>query len=126
MVGMAKVGGILVETTTLKHERVAMVGCGINIAVKPVIEGRKVTAMVEHGAKPPPQTFLVQLDENLYSWLGLWQNGAGFSTIREAWLQRSFPLGTPMSINTNGGLVHGTFAGTPKVNHNISSCMYLG
>jgi len=111
MIGTAKAGGILVESALRGQEYLAIVGCGINIAIKPEIEGREVTAMFEYGARPRPQAFLELLDQNLCECLKLWDNGAGFDRVRQMWLQRSFPLGVEMSIKTNNGEIGGTFAG---------------
>ncbi|MEO1609261.1 MAG: biotin--[acetyl-CoA-carboxylase] ligase [Pseudomonadota bacterium] len=111
MIGTAKAGGILIESTTLHGQCLAIVGCGINISVKPVIADREVTAMAEHGAAPNPSTFLEQLDQYLYDRLKIWNNGIGFAAIRQAWLQRTYPCGSPMSVNTADKLIYGTFAG---------------
>ena len=41
--------------------------------------------------------------------LALWNRGSGFSAVRDAWLARSLPPGTPMSIGTKGERRTGTF-----------------
>ena len=112
MIDKAKAGGILIETIMQgDSECLAFIGFGVNIAVKPVVEERHVTAMAEYGITTAPDIFLQQLDYYLCRYLELWDNGTGFDEIRNAWLQRSFSLGTLMSLNTSKGCIKGEFAG---------------
>lgn len=111
MIDGAKVGGILVESSTIAGDTVAVIGCGVNIAVAPDVSDRAVTALAAHGMRETPAQFLARLDVNMLDWLHRWSAGAGFAAVRTAWLQRSYPLGEHISVNANAGLVQGSFAG---------------
>ncbi len=111
MIDGAKVGGILVESSIYSDDIVAIIGCGINLAISPAVEGRQITSVSADGPAPSPRQFLAVVDDCLKRNLTLWNRGAGFADIREAWLLRSYPRGEPMTVNTNTGRVWGTFAG---------------
>jgi BirA family biotin operon repressor/biotin-[acetyl-CoA-carboxylase] ligase len=40
---------------------------------------------------------------------GIWDNGGGFDTIRQLWLQRAAGLGERVAIQTGGSPLEGTF-----------------
>ncbi len=44
-------------------------------------------------------------------WLTIWNEGKGFPSIREAWLERAFALNEPISVNLNGKVIQGRFCG---------------
>lgn len=120
LIGDAKVGGILVESTSVPGEPglLAVIGFGLNIVSAPGDLGRAATALTHHLADHPPKNSPPKADEVLTAlidstehWLGVWNAGIGFAAIRTAWLDRSGPLGEAISINTNGGLVQGAYAG---------------
>lgn len=100
----AKTCGILVESTTLGAELVAVIGIGINIAETPSIPGRAVTHLAEHGASVlAPEALLERLAGSHSRWLGIWDGGRGFGAIRTAFLERSLPLGSRLTVNVNAG-----------------------
>ncbi len=107
----AKVGGILVESSVVGCEAVAMIGCGLNIAVRPPVDGRDVTALADHGACPTPAAFLAHLDRELQLWLGRWRRCEGFAVIRDAWLDRAHPIGASLVVNASGDEATGAFHG---------------
>ena len=112
LIGDAKLVGILVEATTLGNDLIAMAGFGINIASAPTIEGRALTCLAAHTAHPPtPKGLLEALAARMRDWLLVWDRGAGFGRIREAWVARALPEGSPISVNAGDGPVNGTFAG---------------
>ncbi|MGE5265805.1 MAG: biotin--[acetyl-CoA-carboxylase] ligase, partial [Deltaproteobacteria bacterium] len=55
--------------------------------------------------------FLPSLDASMQEWIGTWAAGDGFARVREAWLKRSLPVGTALSVNSGQGMLKGTFAG---------------
>jgi BirA family biotin operon repressor/biotin-[acetyl-CoA-carboxylase] ligase len=112
MIGRSKLGGILVETTTLGSDVIAMVGIGINILGAPPVEGRAITALSEHTTVPPsPSRLLAEIAVSMNAALLAWRGGMGFSEIRIRWLERAGPLGDPMSVHSGNGQAQGTFAG---------------
>ena len=111
MIDQAKVGGILVETSVCGQDKVALVGIGVNIAGAPEIPGREVVAMAQFEAHPTADELLGVIDRELRDQLSTWDNGRGFARIRENWLEVSYAIGEPMSVNAADGLVCGSFAG---------------
>ena len=109
MVDTAKLAGILVESSIFNGVTVAAVGIGMNVTVAPQVGGRDVTSLHERGATISAQDALEILDETVFRHLATWQHGAGFARIRELWLERTFPPGQSMAINTPDGPVQGTF-----------------
>jgi BirA family biotin operon repressor/biotin-[acetyl-CoA-carboxylase] ligase len=113
MIDTAKMGGILVETTT--HSRgdglFAVVGMGLNLAGHPRELERPATDLAVHGTAITPAAMLRALAWSLEEQLAIWDEGAGLANIRSAWLVRGMPIGTPLRIH-NGAAEHGgEFAG---------------
>lgn len=111
LIGRAKAGGILVETTTWSGTAVAVAGIGINIAHAPDIEGRSVARLADHAAGATADGLLAALDASMHRWLGVWQGGTGFGAIRNAWLARTGPAGEPLAVNAGLERIEGTFDG---------------
>ena len=113
LVGLSKVGGILVESTMARGGPgfLAIVGFGLNIAAAPDDLGRAATAIARHGKAPAPLEMLNSLAEHVSLWLGRWHAGSDFAAIRSAWIERAGPLGEPITINTLQGPVSGTYQG---------------
>ncbi len=112
LIGQAKLGGILVESTRFSADLVAVIGIGINIAATPDILDRSVTSMAEHVPGPPAAEVLVShIAARLDACLAEWSQPAGFDGLRRQWLARAGPIGEAMSVNTGAGAVAGTFAG---------------
>lgn len=116
LAGAAKLAGILIEATTAGADRIAVVGIGLNVAARPVIEGRETVALADIGFSPAPapdglSSLARGVARHLDRELGRWDDGRGFEAIRAAWLARSLPRGTPLSINAGRGRVNGRFAG---------------
>ena len=112
LVGRAKRGGILVETTTLGQDLLAMIGIGINIRSAPPVPGREIAALADHMSRSPtPSEVLQALARSMQLTLSTWRAGEGFHSIRTRWLELAGPLGEPLTVNTGDGPVSGTFAG---------------
>lgn len=113
LIGRAKVGGILVESTSGggADGLVAVIGIGINLVSHPKLEGRVVTHVGAHTTPPTPHALLHVLAVTMDKWLGRWKDGAGFSTIRQEWLNRAGAAGEELSVNAGGEVVTGRFAG---------------
>jgi BirA family transcriptional regulator, biotin operon repressor / biotin---[acetyl-CoA-carboxylase] ligase len=113
LIGTAKVGGILVESTTLGDgiSFVAVAGFGLNIASAPEHLGRAVTSLRAEGIKTEPGVLLQKLADTLDVWLERWDGASGFPAIRAAWMERGGCLGEPITFNSGQGPVHGTYQG---------------
>ncbi len=113
LIGAAKTGGILIESTTLKArgERLAVIGVGLNLVSAPASLGHAATFLSAHGLSLSPQRALCFLAEAMDDWLKTWNDARGFAEVREAWLKRAGPIGEPLTVHAGGGLVAGRFAG---------------
>lgn len=129
LIADAKMGGILIESTVqgANAELIAVIGVGLNLAASPDDPVRKTTHLREHlGAHLPtraigdergdgrtiaPRAMLDRLASAMQLWLGHWDHGHGFKTIRDAWLERAGQQGESMTLNTGHGPVAGIFLG---------------
>lgn len=109
----AKLAGILVEATTIGGQRLAVVGIGLNLVHAPDLADRRTAALTAVAPDVPhPHAVARDLAQRLEEALGVWDDGRGFDVIRDEWLARALPLGTPMSVDTGaGGRVTGRFGG---------------
>jgi BirA family biotin operon repressor/biotin-[acetyl-CoA-carboxylase] ligase len=107
MIEQGKVGGILIESTSLGARRLAVIGIGLNLAAAP--------SDVPYAAALPdavgPLDMLAALAGSLGRWLDRWNAGSGFAAVREAWLPAADPLGTPITVNAGRSRLAGTYAG---------------
>jgi len=107
----AKAGGILIESSSIGGRLAAVIGIGLNIVVSPSLPDRPATHLAAHGASPEPGVLLAAIATSLETWLQAWDEGRGFATVRQAWLNRALPIGERLSINTGAERVLGTFSG---------------
>ncbi|WP_297493105.1 biotin--[acetyl-CoA-carboxylase] ligase [Acidocella sp.] len=107
LLGPGKLAGILIDAAPAGLVLDWLVlGIGVNLREAPRIEGRQTTALGEHGVVLAPQSVAHAVLERL----GDWQDKPA-ATIREAWLARAHPFGTPIEIASGGRLLQGSFAG---------------
>jgi BirA family biotin operon repressor/biotin-[acetyl-CoA-carboxylase] ligase len=111
LVGAAKTGGILVESSTGAGGLAAVIGIGINLAAHPDLADRPATHLGAYGLAPDAERLLAAIAPSLTAWLEVWAEGDGFAAIREAWLARCGALGQRISINTGRETIEGTFCG---------------
>jgi BirA family transcriptional regulator, biotin operon repressor / biotin---[acetyl-CoA-carboxylase] ligase len=111
LAGNAKLGGILIESSTSHGQVVAAIGIGVNIAFAPEIEGRLTAAIDDWGVQPSPPMLLAAIDGHMRRWLHIWERGTGFGRVRAAWLERAGPIGEPIAVDTGSGTISGNFAG---------------
>ncbi len=111
LIGAAKVGGILVESSKYDDDVVVMIGIGINIAVAPPVDGRAVTQLGDHGTAPTPSDLVARLADAMAHWISRWDSGRNFASVRAAWSERAHAIGRPLMVNTNERQVVGAFNG---------------
>ncbi len=111
--GGAKLGGILVDASMVAGGGTEwlVIGVGANLASAPVIEGRRIAALTASGGIPPSP---VAVAEAFLARTAAWRTvlaGAGFAPVRDAWLNRAYPRGTPITIKDALRIRTGEFAG---------------
>jgi BirA family biotin operon repressor/biotin-[acetyl-CoA-carboxylase] ligase len=113
LIGAAKVGGILIESSSRPPQPgiVAIVGIGLNLVSAPDDLGRTATFLARHGLALSPHEALCFLAQTMNEWMQTWNNGEGFARVREAWLERAGAIGEPLTVNAAGGPIAGNFAG---------------
>ena len=113
LVGTAKTGGILVESTSRPPQPgpIAVIGVGLNLVSAPDDLGRAATFLANHALALSPREALCFLAQTMSDWIGIWNNGEGFAPVREAWLARAGSLGEVLTVNAAGSPVTGSFAG---------------
>ena len=91
LVGTAKAGGILVESTSRPPQPgpIAVIGVGLNLVSAPDDLGRAATFLADHGLALSPREALCFLAQTMSDWIGIWNDGEGFARVREAWLARA-------------------------------------
>lgn len=113
LLGGRKLAGILLELQASAAGAIEwlVIGIGINLATYPVDVEFKATALSATGADAAPDAMLPVLAEAFLDWYERWQEGAGFATIRAAWLARAYGLGQPIRVRLPGSSLDGIFAG---------------
>jgi BirA family transcriptional regulator, biotin operon repressor / biotin---[acetyl-CoA-carboxylase] ligase len=109
----AKLAGILVDAAMAPGGGAEwlVIGVGANLAVAPAIEGRRIAALVTPPEPPPPPALVARVFlARLEAWRGALAH-EGFSPVRDAWLRRAHPLGTPVTIRERLRSRTGVFAG---------------
>ncbi len=103
-----KLAGILLE----RHGDAVVAGFGVNLAHAPEGLDRTATSLAAAGiAVPGPAAFLQSLAPLFARWLGVWR-GEGFAPVRERWLARAHPRGTPLAVALpSGARCEGAFDG---------------
>ncbi len=108
----AKTSGILIESEFLSDRRQAVViGCGINIAHHPNVEGYPSTCLAERGVGVSPQELFARLFTTMERVLRDWDRGRGVSEIRDQWIERCTGIGGPIVVRLPDSEIHGQFAG---------------
>jgi len=114
MLGGAKIAGILIESIAASKGNglAAIAGVGINVSAAPAGTARPVATL---GLDPAACARVFDaLAAAFEIWLGRWNEGQGFESIREAWLSRALALNEPISVNLNGSLIRGRFRGVDR------------
>jgi BirA family biotin operon repressor/biotin-[acetyl-CoA-carboxylase] ligase len=112
LIGRAKAGGILVESSArTPHEgRIAVIGVGLNLAAAPPGLEPAATNLAAHGLALSPREALCFLADTMDAALKTWNEGEGFAAVRASWLARAGVIGEPLVVNAPEGSVEGRFA----------------
>jgi BirA family transcriptional regulator, biotin operon repressor / biotin---[acetyl-CoA-carboxylase] ligase len=118
LLGPAKAGGILVETTAHAGRPLvtvsgflAVLGFGLNVTAYPYDLGRAATSLAHKGIATSAAELLAALADSCDAWLARWDEGRAFDTIRQAWMERAGPLGEPITVQSPSGTITATYQG---------------
>lgn len=117
LIGAAKLGGILLESTSGPHKDTPaiVIGTGVNLTHAPQDLNRPVTTLNSAGVPASARQAFAALAWTTAEWLVRWREGGAFDAIRAAWLERAQPVGGPISVKIGGDLLNGTFLGIDEV-----------
>jgi BirA family biotin operon repressor/biotin-[acetyl-CoA-carboxylase] ligase len=97
LLGGAKLSGILLE----RSGAAVVVGIGVNLASHPADLERPATSLAAAGlGAPDPALFVLDLAAAFRRWVAIWRGG--FAPVRERWLARAHPIGTPLAVRLAG------------------------
>jgi BirA family biotin operon repressor/biotin-[acetyl-CoA-carboxylase] ligase len=114
LIGGAKAGGILVESSLARPDPgfIAVIGYGLNVAAHPDDLGRAATSLAAHGATVTADAMLAALASRLQHWLTAWDDGRNFErSIAAAWQSRAGADGESISVTTPSGSLPGRYRG---------------
>ncbi|HPG88338.1 MAG TPA: biotin--[acetyl-CoA-carboxylase] ligase [Hyphomicrobium sp.] len=113
LIGPAKAGGILVETTTARGEPgfLAVIGFGLNVASSPDDIGRTATSLAAEGIGTDVARVVAVLADTCADWIARWDDGRGFDAIRHSWMAKAGAIGEAITVNTASGPVAGSYQG---------------
>lgn len=110
LLGGAKIAGILLESASGGAAKSAVaIGCGINLAHHPELEGRETASLSAHGCQAEPAEALSLLADAMQTRLAQWNCGDGFAEIRDAWLKRASGLGGRVEVRMPNANSAGVF-----------------
>jgi BirA family transcriptional regulator, biotin operon repressor / biotin---[acetyl-CoA-carboxylase] ligase len=106
----AKVAGILLEAVTVSDNQHSLViGIGVNVRHAPQGVSYPTTSLFEQGSEMGPEELFTALAEAWVEQEAVWNNGRGFSAIRDLWLERAAGLGAPIAVKSGEDIFRGTF-----------------
>lgn len=107
LIGGAKLTGILLE----RQGDAVVIGIGVNLAHHPVDLDRAATSLAAQGVEVAPGVFVEVLASEFARWLARWR-GEGLAPVRDRWIARAHPRGTPLSARAaDGSVTEGLFDG---------------
>jgi BirA family biotin operon repressor/biotin-[acetyl-CoA-carboxylase] ligase len=110
LAGTAKLAGILLEAEPMAIGGLAVVvGIGTNVVAYPEGTPYPATSLASLGVDIGAEELFGALSDSWAEFRGIWDNGRGFGEIRLKWLERAAGLGEPVSIQSGGSPVTGTF-----------------
>lgn len=110
LAGQCKLAGILLEAETVKAGQLAVVvGIGVNVVAAPEGTPYPATSLAALGINLGAEDLFSALSDAWVEFRGVWDNGEGFGEIRSLWLKRAAGIGQPVSIQSGGATIEGTF-----------------
>ncbi len=118
LVDGAKISGILLESVSLKGGRRAVViGWGVNCAHHPLETVYPTTDLSTFGVETSPEELFTLLAQAMATTLAEWKSGAGFDSIRAAWLRCAHGIGEKVQLDLPDGRIKGIFENIDEEGH---------
>lgn len=106
----AKLAGILLESTQLPDNRLAIVvGIGVNVVAYPDDVPYPATSLTRLGANCDAETLFLALSDAWEENSHVWGEGRGLTEIRKRWLARAAGLGSEVAVRVDGTVLRGIF-----------------
>jgi BirA family biotin operon repressor/biotin-[acetyl-CoA-carboxylase] ligase len=106
----AKIAGILLESSLLQEERLAVaIGIGVNVNAYPEGLAYPATSLSALGIESDAETLFLALSDAWMTHCHRWDEGRGLPVIRRQWLARAAGLGSEVAVRIEGHLVRGVF-----------------
>jgi BirA family biotin operon repressor/biotin-[acetyl-CoA-carboxylase] ligase len=106
----AKLAGILLETSLLSGNRVALaIGIGVNVVTYPDDVPYPATSLKALGFSGDAETLFLALSDAWADNIRIWNAGTGLADIRRRWLNRAAGLGSEVAVRVDGNVVRGVF-----------------
>jgi BirA family biotin operon repressor/biotin-[acetyl-CoA-carboxylase] ligase len=110
LAGGAKLAGILLESTQLPDNRLAIVvGIGVNVVTYPDDVPYPATSLTRLGANCDAETLFLALSDAWEENSRIWGEGRGLAEIRKRWLARAAGLGSEVAVRVDGTVLRGIF-----------------
>jgi BirA family transcriptional regulator, biotin operon repressor / biotin---[acetyl-CoA-carboxylase] ligase len=106
----AKIAGILCEVLSQSPLTLA-IGCGINVAHSPTGLAYPATCLATESATADRDLVFQTYRDALNRWLNIWNNGAGFAMIRDAWASLAIGIGETATMKVGTEQLTGRFEG---------------
>lgn len=106
----AKLAGILLESSLLPDNRVALaIGIGVNVVAHPEDVPYPAVSLKALGFTGGAESLFLALSDAWAENIRVWNGGAGLTTIRQRWLSRAAGLGSEVAVRVDGNVVRGIF-----------------
>ncbi len=104
-----KVSGILLESHEVGGSRVVVAGIGVNCNSHPSDTLHRASDLAAEGIIAAPEEALLEIARSFANYLAVWNRGAGFQGIRQAWLDEATGVGERIYVRMPGRQLTGTF-----------------
>ena len=114
----AKLAGILLETEVLANgDRVVVVGIGVNVVAAPQGLSYPTTSLAALSHPVTAESLFAALSGAWLKYERLWDEGRGFTRVRELWLRHAAGLSSPVAVRIGGEVVRGIFETIDEIGH---------
>ena len=107
--GDAKLAGILLESEEMSGRLAVVLGIGVNVRAAPQDLPYAATSLAALGAVANAEALFAALSDEWLEAARIWDDGRGFGSIRDLWLERACGRGQPITVRLADRLIAGDF-----------------